>query len=225
MSLKSSDGIMTIITNEEVVIMVTLEQVEKLRERTGISYEEAKRVLEESNGDLLEAVIKLEQQNRIQAPESGGYYHSKGEARKTEHTGDERTQETKAKTASGASFGDMVESFFRWCGKVIHTGNINNFNVIKDDKAIMVVPLTLFAVLLIFAFWIVLPIVVIGLIFGYRYRFSGPDLDKTQANRAMDAVSEVTLSVCDAVGSAVTNIKKNNERSKGEQSDGENPNH
>ncbi len=38
--------------------MVTLEQVEKLCERANISYEEAKVALEETNGDILEAIIK-----------------------------------------------------------------------------------------------------------------------------------------------------------------------
>lgn len=201
--------------------MVTLEQVEKLRERTGISYEEAKRVLEASNGDLLEAVIKLEQQNRIQAPPSGGYYHSKGERHKAEQNSSEKA----SKQPDGSSFGDAVERFLTWCGKAIHKGNINNFNVIKDDKKVMVLPLTVFALLLVFAFWIVIPIVIIGLALGYQYRFSGPDLESTQANRVMDAASDVTLTVCDAVGTAVTNLRKTNEQDKGDKNNGANPNH
>src|SRR5690554_4120945 len=70
---------MTIQKNEEVIIMVDFEQVQKLRERANISYEEAKKALEEANGDMLEAVINLEKQNRIKAPETGGYYNSQGE--------------------------------------------------------------------------------------------------------------------------------------------------
>lgn len=56
--------------------MVTLEQVEKLCERANISYDEARAALEETNGDILEAIINLEKQNRIQAPR-GGYYNSR----------------------------------------------------------------------------------------------------------------------------------------------------
>jgi len=41
--------------------MVDFEQVKRLRDYAKtISYEEAKKVLEEAEGDLLEAVIKLE---------------------------------------------------------------------------------------------------------------------------------------------------------------------
>ena len=57
--------------------MVDFEKVQKLREYANISYEEAKKALEEANGDMLEAVINLEKQNRIKAPETGGYYNSR----------------------------------------------------------------------------------------------------------------------------------------------------
>ncbi|HBR33541.1 MAG TPA: ubiquitin, partial [Firmicutes bacterium] len=59
--------------------MVNFEQVQKLRDRANISYEEAKKALEETNGDLLQAMINLEKQNKIKAPEAGGYYNSQGE--------------------------------------------------------------------------------------------------------------------------------------------------
>ena len=52
--------------------MVDFEQVQKLREYANISYEEAKKALEEANGDMLEAVINLEYQNSIKPPETGG---------------------------------------------------------------------------------------------------------------------------------------------------------
>lgn len=38
----------------------TLEQVDEVRERTGVSYQEAKEALEEAEGDVLEAIIYLE---------------------------------------------------------------------------------------------------------------------------------------------------------------------
>ncbi|WP_352419864.1 DUF4342 domain-containing protein [Proteiniborus sp.] len=40
---------------------ITLEKIDKIRERTGISYKEAKEVLEKHNGDVLEALIDLEE--------------------------------------------------------------------------------------------------------------------------------------------------------------------
>lgn len=57
--------------------MVTLEQVEKLRQYASISYEEAKAALEETNGDILEAIVNLEKQNKINGPKEGGYCNSR----------------------------------------------------------------------------------------------------------------------------------------------------
>ncbi len=55
--------------------MVTLEQVEQLRQRANISYDEAKAALEETNGgDLLQAIINLEKQNCIKPPKGGGFF-------------------------------------------------------------------------------------------------------------------------------------------------------
>lgn len=42
----------------------TLEEIEKLRERTNATYEEAKRALEDSNGDMLDALIYLERNGK-----------------------------------------------------------------------------------------------------------------------------------------------------------------
>ena len=40
--------------------MITLEQVDQVRERTGVSYEQAKSALEENNGDVVEAIVWIE---------------------------------------------------------------------------------------------------------------------------------------------------------------------
>lgn len=39
---------------------ITLEQVDQLRERTGVSYQKAKELLEKTDGDVLEAIVMLE---------------------------------------------------------------------------------------------------------------------------------------------------------------------
>ena len=46
--------------------MDNFEKVEKLREKAGVSYEEAKTALEQCNYDLLDAMIYLEKQGKVQ---------------------------------------------------------------------------------------------------------------------------------------------------------------
>ena len=50
--------------------MATLEMIDKLRERADLSYEEARTVLEEAGGDLLEAFVILEKQGRMKQPQA-----------------------------------------------------------------------------------------------------------------------------------------------------------
>jgi len=40
--------------------MITIEQIDELRKRLDVTYEEAKEALEACNGDMLEAIIYLE---------------------------------------------------------------------------------------------------------------------------------------------------------------------
>lgn len=44
-----------------------LEQIDLLRKRANVGYEEAKAALEKSNGDLVEALIYLEKENKIKS--------------------------------------------------------------------------------------------------------------------------------------------------------------
>ena len=43
---------------------ITLEKVDQVRERTGASYSEAKNALEISNGDVLNAIILIEEKSK-----------------------------------------------------------------------------------------------------------------------------------------------------------------
>lgn len=195
--------------------MVDFEQVKRLRDYAKtISYEEAKKVLEEAEGDLLEAVIKLEKENKIQRPEAAGYYNSQAEERSDEGRG--RSRSDKETRGKGRSFGELVTAFLRWCGRMIHKGNINSFEVIKDDRSIITLPVTVLVLLLLFAFWVVIPLLILGLFFSYRYRFSGPDLDKPEVNQAIEKVSQATVRAVDSVANAVENLAKDGDKDKDE---------
>lgn len=194
--------------------MVTLEQVEKLRERANISYDEAKEALEKTNGDILEAIINLEKENRIKEPQGGGYYSTKSEQEQVGNNSNEQSSDKTSRNNNAASFRELIVRFVRWCGKIIARGNENNFEVIKAGEKIVVIPVTILVILLLVAFWITVPILIVGLFLGYKYMFSGPDLGKENVNRAMESVAE-----------AAENLKNGVKDDKGEKSDREDFNH
>jgi hypothetical protein len=204
--------------------MTNLEQVKKLKEHADITFEEAKEVLERANGDLLEAVIILERENRIQSPKAGGYYHSTDEGKnKQEEQKKERPRGREKDKADRISFEEVLGDFSRWAGKMFHKGNVNNLQVEKDGKNIVAIPITLLVILLIAAFWVVIPVAVLGLVLGYRYRLQGADFDKTKANETMDKVSNATLKAVDSVAKTAKNTAK--DFRKKDDEDGEHTDH
>lgn len=188
--------------------MVSLEQVEELRKRANISYEEAKKALEEANGDILEAIIILERQNKIDPPQGGGYYSTKDNSKEQEsyERSDSRSKSNDKEVS--VSIGDLLKKLGGFIMKLIEKGNKNHFEVVKNGEKVIKLPVTVLALLAIFMFWIIFPLMIAGLFFGFRYGFSGPDLGREDINRAMDSVAGLA-----------ENIKK---EVKGDNSNGEN---
>lgn len=171
--------------------MVTLEQVEKLMERTNVSYAEAKSALEEADGDMLEALVVLENKGKAVAPPGGGFYSS-GKQEKAH----KKQQEYKTYADDD---GVRASSFFNklWKGftKLFNMGNRNYLEIRRYDATILQIPITLLVLLVVFAFWITIPLLIVGLFFQCRYVFVGRDIEKTPANQCMNAASKVAEDV------------------------------
>lgn len=170
--------------------MVTIEMVEKLCKYGNISFSEAKAALEHTDGNMLEAVIMLERQGKIKAPINNGefqngswksnYYHANGDYNK-----DNQEQYY----YDGRKFKSQFKKFIKWCGKMIQKGNRNYIEVVHKGEVAISVPITVFVVLLAFFFWVITPLLIIGLFCNCRYAFRGPDLGNKAVNNASDYVS------------------------------------
>jgi len=167
--------------------MATLEQVEKLRQKANVSYDEAKAALDACSDDLLDALIYLERQGRVTPPENGGYYTSRQEPPKDVHQAYTQQEQSEPR---GENLGQLFRRFWRWFRKLIRYGNANYFDVWQKEQTLLSVPVTVLAVLMLFCFWIVLPLLLVGLFCGCRYRFRGPDLGKAGVNDVMDSAAK-----------------------------------
>ena len=175
--------------------MTTLEQVEKLREKANVSYDEAKAALDATNGDLLEAIIYLEKQGKVNVPSGGGYYSSEKAEAQDAGTPKEAYKENHwdkhgANCNGGETFSSIMKRFGNFCLKVIRKGNTNYFEVLKGNESKALLPVSVLVLLLIFAFYITIPLIVIGLFFGFRYRFNGPDFNGNTVNNVMDSAAD-----------------------------------
>lgn len=161
--------------------MDELEKVERLRERAKVSYEEAKQALVENNWDLLDAMVYLEQQGKVEQPKQSSFTTQYEESEKIE----EAVNDTKREGGAGA----LLNRFIDWCKRILKKGNENSFIVEKDGKQVMSVPVTLLVIVAILAFWFVLIVLVIGLFCNCRYYFEGPGSIQVDVNKAMDSAA------------------------------------
>lgn len=161
--------------------MDDLEKVERLREKADVSYEEAKKALEECGGDLLDAMVYLEKQGKVKKPGRSSYttQYEEPKIEEAAKTG---------KTSGGIT--DMLNRFLNWCGKLIQKGNETLFKVEKDGRNIIRIPVTVFVIVMILTFWILLGVMVVGLFFGCRYSFEGVKKVELDVNKAMDSAAD-----------------------------------
>lgn len=93
---------------------ITLEKVDMIRERTGVSYEKAKQALEVSEGDVLEALIYIEKTEGISNNEKDSEFTSKASI--------------------------SIEELKAWFKQIIEKGNVTRLKIKKDDTVLIDIP-------------------------------------------------------------------------------------
>lgn len=157
------------------------EMVEKLREKANVSYEEAKAALEAADWNLLDALVLLENQGKV----SGGTDYST----KTQSDFDPRHDRRRHERAGRV-------------GRQVASG-INNFSryfvvFSRKGETVFELPLLVVVLMLIFAFWLTVPLLIVGLFFGFKYALKGaPGVEAV--NRVMDKASEVADNIVSEV--------------------------
>ena len=185
---RSSEDDETKIMRKGAKIMDKLEKVEKLREKTGVSYEDAKNALEACDYDLLDAIIYLEKLDKVKATEVEESFTT-GEEQKTS-TEFEQAQQTYTNDCNKVTFGQMMDKFFKWCGKVLKKSVDSTFIVERRGQTMINVPVLVLVIALILAFWVVLPLLVVGLFCECRYHFEGIGDINVNLNSACDKMAD-----------------------------------
>lgn len=175
---------------------ITLEQVERLREKADVSYAQAKQALEYSGGNLLDALIYLEEQGAIPRPQ-GAYYSTGNETPPPPPVRDElvpmgekKDGKDKREKKKGKGFGVKVvrgktlfSTLRRWLID-------NELEIWRRGQPVTSLPILVLVVLLLFAFYITLPALILGLFLGFRYQITGPDLEDDTINGMMGSVAD-----------------------------------
>ena len=149
--------------------MITIEQIDELKKRVNVSYEDAKEALESSDGDILEAIIYLEKNGKI---------------KKEEENKD-----------NGEEFSKVACGFIAWCKKWVRKGNRNHIIVTKRDNVILKLSLTISAIITIVAPYIAIPLVILALFTGHKFRIHGQDVENSKVNETLDKVSNTAENI------------------------------
>ena len=176
---------------------ITLEQVERLREKSGLSYEEARNLLEQTGGDVLEALIRLERQGRTHV----GFYSTRpgGGAERAPLPTPVRTRRERDAGADRPGFKAQLKELLMAAWDLLRHSLVNQLEVWRNGEQMTSIPVLILILLVIVAFWITVPLLIIGLFFGCTYRFSGPDLSRAKVDQVMDRVSSTVSGAVDQV--------------------------
>lgn len=171
---------------------ITLEMVERLKEKANVSYAQAKEALEYSGGNLLDALIYLEEKGAIPRAE-GAYYSTKSETPPPPPPAEplpvrlpDKAKKQKAPKQPRSGRGG-VRRFFNTLRRWLID---NELEIWRRDQPITALPVLILVLLLCCAFWMTIPVLVLGLFLGFRYRFSGPDLERDDLNGMMGSVAD-----------------------------------
>ena len=168
--------------------MDIMEKVEVLREKAGISYEEAKNVLEQANGDLLDAMVILERQSKIKKPETEIIKRDDTDENAAEESSKETKEEKKMETDG---IGKKVKSTLE---KVMQVLKSNSFRISRKGETLFMMPAWVLALILLFAWETVIPIMLIALLFKVRYSIESTE-DMSSTNEFMDKVGSMAEKV------------------------------
>lgn len=171
---------------------VTLEMVERLKEKANVSYAQAKEALEYSGGNLLDALIYLEEKGAIPRDE-GAYFSTKGETPPPPPQADALPAQLPAgdgKTKSARPLRTKKDGGRRFFNTLRRWLIDNELEVWRRDQPVTALPVLILVLLLCCAFWVTVSVLVLGLFLGFRYRFSGPDLERDSLNSMMGSVAD-----------------------------------
>jgi len=168
--------------------MTELEKVEKLREKANVGFAEAKEALDHVGGDILDALIYLEKQGKSTVPAGGGFFSGDGAPAPEQHYQRSDAGEPHVRVES---FGDMMRRFGRFCLRLIDKGTTNFIEATKNGNLLFSCPVLAAVILILFFFWVTVPLFVLSLFFGFRYSFRGPDLGRDSFNRVMDSATDM----------------------------------
>lgn len=174
--------------------MEMLEKVELVREKTGVSYQDAKEALEACNYDVLDAIIWLE--NAGIADTKTASYETVGSTTSTTASSPEmqEAQEEYHRTSRRTRFGEVLQRFFTQAKNLIRASLEMTFVAERESARVLAIPL-LFVILGVLFWGASIWLLILGLFFGFRYHIEGASPLTIDVNDAMNKAADTAESI------------------------------
>ena len=165
--------------------MTQNEMISNIAGKCNVTPEEARAALEAGEWNALTAAQLLENEKlrRMQEVEevASGCATATAQAPADEPAGDVRTEAVERIESAGArgrNRGQGLRNLGEHIRRLVACGNRNRLVVCRNDATLLELPVTVAALLMLFAFWTCVPLLVIGLFLGCRYSFRGRDFER-----------------------------------------------
>lgn len=159
--------------------------IDKLKNEANISYEEAKNALEKSSWDILDAFVYLEEKGEIQKPSVSIFYTNE-----YKENGEVTTIKNQENKYNNRKKDNTFEGIFVKVCKLIDICNNIFFEIKKENKTFLRMPITVVILLLLFAFWLAIPLFIVGLFFDIEFSLAGNRVEITKINHILKVMSE-----------------------------------
>ncbi|WP_291651107.1 DUF4342 domain-containing protein [Clostridium sp.] len=178
--------------------MEKIKLIDKLREKTNISYEEAKTVLENNNWDILDALLYLEELGRVEKPSISIFYTNE-----SRYGGESQVIRNNKEYKHEAP--NSFQGVFETICKFIDIGNNIFLQIKKKDKIFLKIPLTVVAILSFFMFWIIIPLIIVGLFFDIEFYVYANSINTDKINKVLNEISEYVKDIKEKFKKGVKN--------------------
>ncbi len=168
------------------------EMAELLSKKANVSLEEAREVLSETDWDILDAMVALERRHKgaaepVVVDRAGG--------------GEDYSEPQPVKNAPKKDpiITNGFAQIWHYVKRLAQLSVQTEFTIInRRDRIVLNMPVLVLVILLACCFWFMLPLLVVGLFFGFQYRFEGKRA-AAAANRAMDKLGVVVENIKDSL--------------------------
>lgn len=162
----------------------TVEQIEYLREKAYLTYEEALEVLERFNGDLTRCLVDLERRGRIRPAPRSGASRPKPRPRQPEPEFKREAKERHAPKGQSSDWNGILSTF-------LHT----NVIVTKDGDTIANLPVLFVLLVFLFAPHVMIPSILLMFVLGCRLNVKTKRKDESVEQEIKDIVDKAAQNI------------------------------